>query len=88
MNNEKQQTAMQQLLNQLREERSKLPMSIEWDRCYQAIESVIKNTYLEVEKEQMMDFAVEVFANRYNLIHQSLRNMSDEIFDETYGGSK
>jgi hypothetical protein len=48
-------TAMQQLLNQLKEERHNLPMDIEWDRCYQAIEFVIQNTYLLIEKEQIID---------------------------------
>jgi hypothetical protein len=49
------QTALQQLLHQMREERSKLPLLIEWDRCYQAIEMVIVNTYLPIEKEQIED---------------------------------
>ena len=51
------QTAMQQLLNQLKDERVNLPMDIEWDRCYQAIEMVIANTYLPIEKEQIIKFA-------------------------------
>ena len=42
---ENKHTAMQQLLAQLKDERAKLPMLIEWDRCYQAIEMVIQNTY-------------------------------------------
>ena len=49
---------MQQLLNQLRDEREKLPMPIEWDRCYQAIEMVIENTYLPMEtlpKQEISD---------------------------------
>jgi hypothetical protein len=47
------QTAMQQLLNQLKEERRTLPMEIEWDRCFQAIETVIQDIYLPMEKEQI-----------------------------------
>lgn len=43
---------MQQLLKQLRDERFNLPMNIEWDRCYQAIEFVIQNTYIPLEKKQ------------------------------------
>lgn len=46
-------TAMHQLLHQLREERRNIPMDIEWDRCYQAIEMLIESTYLELEKEQV-----------------------------------
>ena len=51
-------TPMQQLLNQLRYERRNLPMLIEWDRCYQAIEMVIENTYLPMEtlpKQEISD---------------------------------
>ena len=51
------QTAMQQLLAQLKHERANIPMDIEWDRCYQAIETVIVDVYLRVEKEQMCSFA-------------------------------
>jgi hypothetical protein len=46
----KNQTAMRQLLNQLREERNTLPMDIEWYRCYQAIESVIESKYIPIER--------------------------------------
>jgi len=81
----KKQTAMMQLLNQLRDERQNLPMNIEWDRCYQAIEMVIENTYLKIEKEQMIEFAQEVFRNRYNQITQSLGNIADDIYNENYG---
>lgn len=56
-------TPMQQLLIQLKNERVNLPMDIEWDRCYQAIEMVIQNTYLPMEKEQMIAFAE--FVARY-----------------------
>lgn len=45
---------MMQLLAQLKDERQKLPMHIEWDRCYQAIEMVIENNYLQMEKEQII----------------------------------
>jgi len=48
-------TPMQKLLNQLRDERSNLLMPIEWDRCYQAIEMVIENTYLPMEQEISKD---------------------------------
>ena len=48
------QTAMMELLNQLREERSKLPLPAEWDRCYQAIEMMIVSTYIPMEKEQII----------------------------------
>lgn len=49
------QTAMQQLLAQLKHERANIPMDIEWDRCYQAIETVIVDVYLRMEKEQIIE---------------------------------
>lgn len=48
------QTAMQQLLAQLKHERANIPMDIEWDRCYQAIETVIVDIYVPIEKEQII----------------------------------
>jgi len=38
----------------------------------------------EMEKEQMIEFAQEVFRNRYNQITQSLGNIADDIYKETY----
>lgn len=52
MNN---QSAMRQLLNQLREERNTLPMDAEWNRCFQAIESVIESKYIPLEKQQIIE---------------------------------
>ena len=69
-------TAMQQLLEQMREERSNLPLPIEWDRAYQAIEMVIETTYISLEKEQM----IEAFINSQdpllenNCFHKALRS--------------
>jgi len=39
----------------------------------------------QMEKEKMIEFAQEVFRNRYNQITQSLGNIADEIYNETYG---
>ena len=50
----KKQTAMRQLLNQLREERNTLPMDAEWNRCFQAIEMIIQTKFLPLEKEQIV----------------------------------
>ena len=44
--------------------------------------------YKEMEKQQMIEFAQEVFRNRYNQIHQSLGNIADDIYNETYGGGE
>ena len=46
------------------------------------------NEVKEMEKEQMIEFAQEVFRNRYNQIHESLGNIADDIYNETYGGNK
>lgn len=50
---DKKQTAMNQLLFQLKWERRNLPLDIEWDRCYQAIETAIRRHYISYEKEQI-----------------------------------
>jgi len=41
----------------------------------------------EMEKEKMIEFAQEVFRNRYNQITQSLGNIADDIYNETYGSN-
>jgi hypothetical protein len=58
------ETPMQQLLNQLREERSKLPLPAEWGRCYQAIEMVIETTYLPMEQQEISDEEIDTAAHR------------------------
>ena len=42
----------------------------------------------QIEKEQMIEFAQEVFRNRYNQITQSLGNIADDIYNETYNKNK
>jgi hypothetical protein len=51
---ENNQTAMRQLLNQLRDERNTLQMDAEWNRCFQAIESVIESKYIPMERDQII----------------------------------
>ena len=36
----------------------------------------------------MIEFAQEGFRNRYNQITQSLGNIADDIYNETYGGGE
>lgn len=77
------QTAMQQLLNQLRDERFNLPMHIAWDRCYQAIEMVIENTYIEIEKKQILN----AFWNGDNtdcISEQNSFEFAEKYYKETY----
>jgi len=75
MNNK---TAMQQLLNQMREERTKLPLPIEWDKAYQAIEMMIEKTYMGIEKEQIDESFKEGYKN----------GVLKEKWEQTYGGNK
>jgi hypothetical protein len=67
------QTAMQQLLAQLKNERANLPMDIEWDRCYQAIETVIVDIYLPIEKEQIENAYEEGYNRVVKLIEDATK---------------
>jgi hypothetical protein len=81
---ENKHTAMQQLLAQLKDERANLPMSIEWDRCYQAIEMVIQNTYLPIEKKQIKDVYVEGCSD--SILDESTdKTRSEDYYNENYG---
>jgi hypothetical protein len=71
------QTAMQKLLLQLKDERRNIPMDIEWDRCYQAIEMVIQNIYLPMEKEQIIKFA-----NDY--LDDDADSTAEQYYNETF----
>ena len=46
----------------------------------------LKRQAKQMEKEQMIEFAQEVFRNRYNKIYESLGSIADDIYNETYGG--
>ena len=83
MTNNKQQTAVEIFWNQLPEI---LPFTVDTatavklDEAYQQAK--------EMEKEKMIEFAQEVFRNRYNQIYQSLGNIADDIYNETFGGGE
>ncbi len=80
------QTAMQQLLAQLKDERANLPMDKEWNRCYQAIEMVIQNTYLRIEKEQIIDgyaFGHNDGCRYMNNVKQEFEH-AEQYYKETY----
>ena len=70
------QTAMQQLLAQLKHERANIPMDIEWDRCYQAIETVIVDIYVPMEKEIIRNAYLDGIDNEYTT--------SEEYYNETF----
>ena len=80
MNNETKQTAVEELISSV-EIYYKQILGEDW-------EFPNKEYYLQKEKEQMIEFAQEVFRNRYNQITQSLGNIADDIYNETYGGDK
>jgi hypothetical protein len=63
---ENRKTSMQELLLQLKEERRNIPMDIEWDRCYQAIEMVIQNTYLPMEKQQIINAVYDSMGTNFD----------------------
>jgi len=73
------QTAMRQLLNQLREERNTLPMDAEWNRCFQAIESVIESKYIPMERNQIM--IAHYAGESPRIIH----NNSIDYYTSTFG---
>lgn len=75
-------TAMQQLLKQLRDERLNLPMDIEWKRCYQAIEFVIQNTYIPLEKEQIIATWHNGYNNQSPMIDE--QNCGQAYYNETF----
>ena len=72
MNNETKQTAVEELISSV-EIYYKQILGEDW-------EFPNKEYYLQKEKEQMIEFAQEVFRNRYNQITQSLDNIADEIY--------
>ena len=74
------QTAMIKLLNHMREERSKMPIPIEWDRCYQAIEMMIEHTYIPMEKKQI-DEAWWNGSSNYNFEYTG-----EKYYQDTYAG--
>lgn len=80
-------TAMQQLLHQMKEERAKLQLPVEWDRCYQAIEMVMENTYIPLEKEQMEDAVANGISKADMTNHRGYFNF-DKWYNETYGGEQ
>lgn len=76
----KKQTAMRQLLNQLREERNTLPMDAEWNRCFQAIEMIIQTKLLPLEKEQIIEANEDCSTNELGELLTG-----QQYYNQTYG---
>ena len=76
----KKQTAMRQLLNQLREERNTLPMDAEWNRCFQAIEMIIQTKFLPLEKEQIIEANEDCSTNELGELLTG-----QQYYNQTYG---
>ena len=64
--------------------------AVEWlvKECHLSKDSPLVIQAKQMEKEQMIEFAQEVFRNRYNKIYESLGSIADDIYNETYGGDK
>ena len=63
----KQQTAMQELLDTLKEEKSNLPVDmLQWSHCLQSIITVIEKHYIDKEEKQMIEFTEQWSAQYYN----------------------
>ena len=84
MTNNKQQTAVDAIIEFCQKQMDN-DSSIH-KGVYLSIIKFCKEQAKEMEKEQMIEFAQEVFRNRYNQITQSLGNIADDIYNETYGG--
>ena len=76
MTDNKEQTVVQLIIQALDIECKSRGMNVNWDM------------YLELEKEQMIEFAKEVFICRYNGVQERLSNIADDIYNETYGGGE
>ena len=70
----------------MREERNNLPIPIEWDRAYQAIEMMIQHTYIPLEKEQIVEAFQkgDFFSDYYDMT----KDASENYYNKTYGGDQ
>jgi Iap family predicted aminopeptidase len=86
--NNKEQTAVDWLINEI-EAKGNAWENVSIRRLQISIDVSdymdLKSKAKAMEKEQMIEFAQEVFRNRYNQITQSLGNIADEIYNENYG---
>lgn len=79
---------MQQLLEQMREERNNLPLPIEWDRAYQGVEMMIMNTYMRIEQQQIELSWEEGAESEYQYhVNSEYRKDSQTYYNENYGGN-
>jgi len=80
-------TAMQELLHQLKDERTNSTMPSDWNRCYQAIEILISHTYIPMEKLQLSNAYCEG-CNDTILDESRDAIRAEEYYNETYRGNK
>lgn len=71
---EKQQTAVEWVVQQLTPS-----VSLQQKHIDEILEKA-----KEMEKELMVEFAQEVFRNRYSGIYESLKNIADDLYNETF----
>ena len=82
MTNETKQTAVEQLFIEMLEIQQS-GKTLTFDENVELL-----NKYKEMEKEQMIEFAKEVFIYRYYGIQERLSDIANDIYNETYGGNK
>ena len=82
MTNETKQTAVEQLFIEMLEIQQS-GKTLTFDENVELL-----NKYKEMEKEQMIEFAKEVFIYRYYGIQERLSDIANDIYNETYGGDK
>jgi flagellar biosynthesis/type III secretory pathway protein FliH len=59
-------SAMEELLAQLKEERINIPAPKEWMHCLRSIEIVIEKHYLDLEKKQIMHAFTEGYKEGFD----------------------
>ena len=73
------QEGLYTLQKELEDYGSSSHLNLDWQRFDELCDQA-----KEMEKGQMIEFAQEVFRNRYNQISQSLGNIADDVYNETY----
>jgi hypothetical protein len=79
MSMDKKQTALQQFIDKI---------TSNHDKHFKDFYKAEIEEALQMEREQKIEFAKEVFANRYNQVFESLDSVANETYNETYGSEK
>ena len=82
MTNNKQQTAVDSIIEFCQKQMDN-DSSIH-KGVYLSIINFCEEQAKEMEKERMIEFAAQVFRNRYNEVYQSLTKVATDTYNETY----